>query len=126
MPSLKTIKHYMKYPLMWVMLLWALTLPGHEVAVYSFMVKGSVAEATSVLEMVTSKEAASAVKQQVFQDAKTASCIVLLQQRATRFFLPSFAGAPPADEGLPAYAVNPSGSGIAAHFFPVTILPNAP
>jgi hypothetical protein len=35
----KTINHYLKYPLMWVMLLWAITLPGHEVIVYDFLLK---------------------------------------------------------------------------------------
>ncbi|WP_162425998.1 hypothetical protein [Pontibacter pudoricolor] len=33
----KRIDSYLKYPLMWVMLLWAFTLPGHEVRVYNFL-----------------------------------------------------------------------------------------
>ncbi len=35
----KIIGHYFRYPLMWVMLLWALTLPGHEVIVYDYLIK---------------------------------------------------------------------------------------
>ncbi|MEJ8756918.1 hypothetical protein WG947_07930 [Pontibacter sp. H259] len=33
------VKQTLRYPLMWVMLLWALTLPGHEVFVYDFLLK---------------------------------------------------------------------------------------
>src|SRR5688500_3653085 len=33
----KRIEGYLKYPLMWVMLLWAFTMPGHEVRVYNFL-----------------------------------------------------------------------------------------
>ena len=33
----KRIDSYLKFPLMWVMLLWAFTLPGHEVRVYNFL-----------------------------------------------------------------------------------------
>ncbi|NDK57391.1 hypothetical protein [Pontibacter fetidus] len=40
MPNIaRTINAYLKYPLMWVMLLWAITLPGHEVIVYDFLLK---------------------------------------------------------------------------------------
>lgn len=43
---------YLKYPLMWVMLLWAVTLPGHEVAVYNFLLKLATGMADASLERV--------------------------------------------------------------------------
>ncbi|MFD2246568.1 hypothetical protein [Pontibacter ruber] len=129
MKNLGDIKLYLKYPLMWVMLLWALTLPGHEVAVYSFIMKGTVAKAASVLKKVKYHTAPDAVEQQalqVFLDARAAPPVVLTPQHADRYVLPSFLFNPPANEELPACADNPAGTRLLAHTTPVAVLPNAP
>ena len=123
-----TIRRYLKYPLMWVMLLWALTLPGHELAVYSFLVKGSVAEVATSLKSVAGEQDDFSVKQQavqVFLDANTASAIVLSPQQLIRCIFLLFAFAPPT-EHVPAYTPHAAGAELIAQLFPITIQPNAP
>ncbi|WP_181304341.1 hypothetical protein [Rufibacter sp. XAAS-G3-1] len=39
---LRIAKHHLKYPLMWVVLLWAVTMPGQEVEVYRFLFFGQM------------------------------------------------------------------------------------
>lgn len=124
----RTISRYLKYPLMWVMLLWALTLPGHELAVYSFLVKGSVSEVVSRLKSVAGEQDDFSVKQQavqVFLHANTASAIVLSPQQLIRSVFQLFAFAPPTDD-LSTYAPNTASAELLAQLFPITIQPNAP
>jgi hypothetical protein len=123
-----TIRRYLQYPLMWVMLLWALTLPGHELAVYSFLVKGSVAEVASSLASVAGEQDGFAVKQQavqVFLDANTAPTIMLSPQQLIRCVFQLFACAPPI-QAIPAYGGQAAGAELVARLFPITIQPNAP
>ena len=123
-----TIRRYLKYPLMWVMLLWALTLPGHELAVYSFLVKGSVSEVASSLQSVAGEQDDFAVKQQavqVFLDANTAPAIVLSPQQLFRCVFQLFAFAPPIDD-IPVYAPHTAVAKLITQLFPVIIQPNAP
>jgi len=65
------IKQVLRYPLMWVMLLWALTLPGHEVFVYDFIL--SVVSGKPVTEKAHGKQEISSSEKHnishVFQDA---------------------------------------------------------
>ncbi|WP_299823105.1 hypothetical protein [uncultured Pontibacter sp.] len=42
MPLKTVAKRFLKFPLVWVMLLWAITSPGQEEAIYSYLVKGAV------------------------------------------------------------------------------------
>jgi hypothetical protein len=72
---------------MWVMLLWALTLPGHELAVYSWLVKGSMAEVAPGLGTAPAGEDTGSVKQaavQVFVYANTSPSVVLSPLQAIR------------------------------------------
>ena len=63
MPNIfRTINTYLRYPLMWVMLLWAITLPGHEVIVYDFLLK--VISGAPVAALSDSKEAISRAEAQ--------------------------------------------------------------
>ncbi len=113
---------------MWVMLLWALTLPGHELAVYSFLVKGSAAEVASSLKSVSGEQDDFSVKQQavqVFLDANTASSIVLSPLQLFRCVFQLFAFAPPTDD-LPVYTPHAAGAELITQLFPITIQPNAP
>lgn len=90
------IKHSFTYPLVWVMLLWAVTLPGHELAVYGFLVKGLATEVAPVLRLAEQKE--PAVKQQlpqVFVDAHISSTFVLNPQQAFRHSFLLFKFVPP-------------------------------
>ncbi|MDX5422680.1 MAG: hypothetical protein LPK14_10535 [Hymenobacteraceae bacterium] len=129
MLSSRIKKHYLRYPLMWVMLLWALTLPGHELAVYSFLVKGSVAEVAPRLFPATPDAGgATSIKQQAvqaFPDANTVAPLVLSPLLATRCLLQFFAFASLTDD-LPVYSFQPGGAELLTQLFPVTIQPNAP
>lgn len=128
MAFIRTIRHYLKYPLMWVMLLWALTLPGHELAVYSFLMKGSVAEVAASLKSVSGEQDDFLVKQQsvqVFLDANTASTIVLSPQQVIRCVLQLFAFAPPTED-QPYCTAHAAGAELISRLFPITIQPNAP
>jgi hypothetical protein len=59
----KRIDGYLKYPLMWVMLLWAFTMPGHEVRVYNFLIRALAGKPTAVFEYAQA-EVSSTEKQQ--------------------------------------------------------------
>ncbi|WP_205504030.1 hypothetical protein [Rufibacter psychrotolerans] len=61
---------------MWVMLLWALTMPGQEVEVYKFLFFGPSAEETTEREP-TNQPVLRQVGIQAFVDAKAASTLVL-------------------------------------------------
>ncbi|EJF10892.1 MULTISPECIES: hypothetical protein [Pontibacter] len=124
----KYIKHYLTYPLMWVMLLWAVTLPGHELAVYSYLVKGSAAEVAQSLRSATSEQDDFSVKQQtvqVFLDANTASVIVLSPQQFIKCVFQALTFATAIDD-RPSYSPHAAGAELITQLFPITIQPNAP
>jgi hypothetical protein len=113
---------------MWVMLLWALTLPGHELAVYSWLVKGSMAAVAPGLKITPAGEDTGSVKQaavQVFVYANTSSSVVLSPLQAIRASLLLVAFSPPSVD-LPIYAADVAGAELIAQLFPITIQPNAP
>ncbi|WP_299984208.1 hypothetical protein [uncultured Pontibacter sp.] len=124
----KNIKRYLTYPLMWVMLLWAVTLPGHELAVYSYLVKGSADEVAQSLRSATSEQDDFSVKQQtvqVFLDANTASVIVLSPQQLIKCVFQALTFAPAIDD-IPSYSPHAAGAELITQLFPITIQPNAP
>jgi hypothetical protein len=113
---------------MWVMLLWALTLPGHELAVYSFLVNGSVAEVAPRLASIPDGEQAASVKHQevhVFVDANTAPSIVLVSLQAVKHLPQRFVFVPVADDPSH-YTLSGTGAKLLARLLSVDILPNAP
>ena len=125
----KIIGRYLRYPFMAVMLLWALTLPGQEVAVYSFLLHGTTSKADWTLAAAPHGEGQKTVVQQqgvqAFQDAKAPSCLVLDQQQLVKYPL-LLAFAVPADEPLPVYGLTYTGNRLLAQLLPITIQPNAP
>ncbi|MFT2010325.1 hypothetical protein ACMA1I_16740 [Pontibacter sp. 13R65] len=134
MLNLKNIRYLLRYPLMAVMLLWALTLPGQEVEVYSFLVK-TAASSTSHCQPTASTSAEHkgnpVVEQQAvhaFQDAKTSSVIVVgLQQAAVHnplLLLVSFTLA--ANRLLPERPVAIGGAQPLTSLLAVVLQPNAP
>lgn len=128
MPHRQNIQRVLRYPLMGVMLLWALTLPGHELAVYSFLVTGSVSDIAPSLLRSTGEQDSASVKQQVVQvflDANTASPVTLSPLQAFRCVWQLFAFAPPTDD-VPSYASDAAGAERIAQIFPIAIQPNGP
>ena len=128
MPFIKTISYYLRYPLMWVMLLWAITLPGHELAVYSFLVNGSVAEVAPRLAAIPDGEEAASVKHQavqVFADARKVPSIVLVFKQAFKYLPQQFAFIPLADD-LSDHTLSDTGAKLLARLLQIDILPNAP
>jgi len=113
---------------MGVMLLWALTLPGHELAVYSFLMKGSVAEVAHRLAAIPDGAEAASVKHQevhVFGDANTVPSLVLLSLQAVKHLPQQFAFVPAVDDPS-GYTFSATGAKLLARLLSVDILPNAP
>ncbi|PVY44242.1 hypothetical protein [Pontibacter virosus] len=122
------ITRYLTLPLMWVMLLWAFTLPGHELAVYSYLIKGSVAGIASGLPTATTEQNDSSVKKQtiqVFADATPVSGIMLSPQKAFRDFFSLFR-LTPVEKDQPIRRQYLQVAVLLAHILPVSILRNAP
>ncbi|WP_148041206.1 hypothetical protein [Rufibacter immobilis] len=126
------IQHHLKYPLMWVMLLWALTLPGQEVEVYRFLF-GDTSSATPRLHLGAADHQGkgASIKAEglhVFQDAKASSYLVLsLPQNlsvSADYILPAFS--PAYDEPSVSYAVVPVALLRLAQLLPSCLQPNAP
>ncbi|MBC3538415.1 hypothetical protein ACFSC6_16485 [Rufibacter sediminis] len=73
---LRIAKHHLKYPLMWVVLLWAVTLPGQEAEVYRFLFFGRSAQNALETAPGSADRERSQVKQEgvhAFPDAKASS-----------------------------------------------------
>jgi hypothetical protein len=114
---------------MWVMLLWALTLPGQEVQVYSFLLQGTVAQESSDVIPADGSSAESTVKQEkghVFPDAKASSQVVLNLQQLFHHPLIRLFFAAPVAEATPACAASPAGARLLLQMLPLIIQPNAP
>ncbi|WP_018476520.1 hypothetical protein [Pontibacter roseus] len=122
------VKYYSMYPLMWVMLLWALTLPGHELAVYSFLVKGTASEVASSLRTPTGSQEGEAVKQQTVQaflDAKVRHANKLVPQQAIRSAL-QLLGLSAPTAGIASHVLPTGEVAAIAQLLSGSILPNAP
>ena len=124
----KTTGYYFRYPLMAVMLLWALTLPGQEVAVYSLLFHGT-ASGLAFQPATSAGEGQAAVQEQAvqaFQDARVSSCpeIGLAQPIKQPLLLLAFAA--PTNEPIPAFATGAAGVRLLAQLLPATLQPNAP
>ncbi|TPE46288.1 hypothetical protein [Pontibacter mangrovi] len=125
-------RHWLRFPLMWVMLLWSLTLPGHEVMVYNYLVQGSVNEAVMRLQHVASKQEQQAGHRlkpqnvQAFTEAQTAPALELKQvlQAAPLLLLPLFSYV--TSLAAPTYTSPVSGWQLLQQCLPVSVLPNAP
>ncbi|WP_148561767.1 hypothetical protein [Pontibacter korlensis] len=122
-------RHWLRYPLMWVMLLWALTLPGHEVMVYDYLVQGSVQESVLRFKPANLQDSEQAVKPQnvqAFVDAQNAPELVLKQvlHVAPSLLLPFVAEF--LAFSLPLYTSPVSVGHLLQQVLPVTVLPNAP
>lgn len=129
MLNTKHVGYYFRHPLMAVMLLWALTLPGQEVAFYSFLFHGTSSHTTFQIVSAPSDEDESAVQKQgvqAFQDAKVASYPVLHLPQLIKNPVLLLAFAAPTDEPLPAFAARPAGVKLLAQLLPAAIQPNAP
>lgn len=114
---------------MWVMLLWSLTLPGHEVLVYDYLVQGSVQESVMRFNASGLREEHQALNPQqvqAFPDAQTAPMLVLKQvlHVSPLLLLPLFSKAFP-DAAL-TYASPVSTGQLLLQVLPVSVLPNAP
>ena len=123
----KTTGYYFRYPLMAVMLLWALTLPGQEVAVYSFLFHGTASGLT--LPSAAAGEGQAAVQEQAvqaFQDARVSSCLVLDLVQPLKHPLLLLAFAAPSNEPIPAFAAGSAGVRLLAQLLPAALQPNAP
>ncbi|TXK52840.1 hypothetical protein FVR03_00250 [Pontibacter qinzhouensis] len=117
----------MRYPLMAVMLLWAFTLPGQEVEVYRFLVKGAVASTTHSLRAEYSgKTTVTEQAVQVFLDAKTSSAIVVNLQQALHNPLLPTACAFPVAQIIADCPVTTAGAILLQQLLAVAVLPNAP
>ncbi|ARS35491.1 hypothetical protein [Pontibacter actiniarum] len=122
-------RHWLKYPLMWVMLFWALTMPGHEVMVYDYLVQGSVASSVLRLAPAHVQENEQAVKPQpvqVFDHAESAPVLVVKQvlQAVKLLLLPLFAAL--ARNAEPVYTCPVTAAELLEQVLPASILPNAP
>lgn len=127
LPHTKNIGFYFRHPLMAVMLLWALTLPGQEVAVYSFLFHGTTSGAA--LQVTAAPDGEGTVQEQAvqaFEDAKVPSPPVLHLPLLLNHPLLLLVFAAPADEPVPAFAAGAAGIKRLAQLFPATIQPNAP
>lgn len=121
----KHVGYYFRHPLMAVMLLWALTLPGQEVAVYSFLFHGATSGATLPLDAAAGAVAVQEQAVQAFEDAKVPAPPVLhLPQLVKHLLLLVFAA--PADKPVPAFAAGAAGAKLLAQLLTATLKPNAP
>ncbi|MEJ8804493.1 hypothetical protein [Pontibacter sp. H249] len=77
MPLPKLFKRFFRYPLMWVMLLWAVTSPGQEEAVYRFLVNGSTTGSGEATAPVADNQSITAAESAVSWDAQHASYLHL-------------------------------------------------
>ncbi|MCC9169086.1 hypothetical protein [Pontibacter harenae] len=125
----KHIGRCLSIPLCWVMLLWALTLPGHEVEVYRLLLQGSPSTAMLKLLPKSGGKDKIAVQQQsvqAFLDAEVPSSLVLDLRQLERHPLLLLAFAASCDEPSLDYATTYSGIKLSERLFPVSIQPNAP
>ena len=124
----KTTGYYFRYPLMAVMLLWALTLPGQEVAVYSFLFHGT-ASGLAFQPATSAGEGQAAVQEQAvqaFQDARVSSCPEIGLAQAIKQPLLLLTFATPTNEPIPAFATGPVGARLLAQLLSAALQPNAP
>ncbi|MFD1187564.1 hypothetical protein [Pontibacter rugosus] len=130
MLSTKSIRgNWLKYPLMWVMLLWAITMPGHEMMVYDYLVQGSVSDSVLRLSPSGKQDEGQRVqpqKVQAFADADTAPVLVVKQVLYVNslLLLPLIAALFNKEKLL--YSSPEAFSKLLKRVFPVSILPNAP
>lgn len=114
---------------MWAMLLWALTMPGHEVMVYDYLVQGSVSEAALRFKSAGSDQEGQSLKPQnvqAFTDAQSAPVLVIKQakQIAPLLLLPLFAIVKA--DASPTYASPVSPGQLLQFVLPASAQPNAP
>lgn len=130
MPAAQNIiKSCFKATLMWVMLLWALTLPGQEVQVYQFLFNATTEKADSQAKAPVNGYHSTFQEQavQAFVDAKPSSCLVSLPQQAFAHLpFAVFAFAKPVDDALPVDTLHFTLVGALAQIFAVILQPNAP
>lgn len=114
---------------MWVMLLWALTLPGQEVEVYHFLLHSATDNTTPQAQASASAHSYTFKKPAVhaFVDAKPSSSLVTVsQQTLGQQLIAYLLFAKPADEKLPEEVLYFAEVGILAQIFAVILQPNAP
>ncbi|PKV67065.1 hypothetical protein [Pontibacter ramchanderi] len=122
-------KRYLTFPLVWVMLLWAFTLPGHELAVYSYLINGAATGIASHLSSTADEQTDPLLEEHyahVFSDAAPTSGVVLSPLKAFKSSFSLFMLAPPALVNQAAPRPCALVVGLLAGLLPVTILPNAP
>ena len=122
----KHVGYYFRHPLMAVLLLWALTLPGQEVAVYSFLFYGATSGATLPLDAAAGAVAVQEQAVQAFEDAKVPAPPVLHLPQFLKQPLLLLLFAAPADKPVPAFAAGAAGAKLLAQLLTATLKPNAP
>ena len=117
----------LRYPLMAVMLLWALTLPGQEVEVYNLLFHGTAFNtAADHNPGIEDQTALQQTTVQAFKDAKISSFSVLDLQQLVKHFPFVLLFVTPADEPVPAFSKYPSGEKLLTQLLSTVLQPNAP
>ena len=123
------INRFGKYPLMWVMLLWAVTLPGQEAEVYGFLLKGFATEASSEAVAVSPGSSETSGDQEtghVFWDAKVSSHIGLNLQQLFHHPILTHGFAAFVSGSFKVRAASPTGASLLMLLLPFILQPNAP
>lgn len=117
----------LRIPFLWVMLLWALTLPGQEKVVYQFLIQTVAGDVSAGICRKSLDESGQVQKQNVhvFVDAKVSSAQTLPQQPA-RFLLSAFTVNLYAVSSQLACFINVVWFPWILFFHAISILPNAP
>jgi hypothetical protein len=123
------VSHCLKLTLMWAMLLWALTLPGQEVAVYAYLFHGTAAPATFQASFPENTSETKVTPQAVhaFADAKPSSLDIPSFEPAVRQlpYVPDFRF-PPAQQVLRHAMSAGATNALVGLLLPGSLLPNAP
>jgi len=118
----------LQIPLMAVMLLWALTLPGQEVEVYNLLLHSPTSKAA--IDLIPASKGQLAVQRQgvhAFQDAKVSSFVILdWQQWIKQPLLLLIAFATPTDELLPSSLSSSAAIRLSTQLLAIILQPNAP
>lgn len=112
---------------MWVMLLWSLTMPGHEVMVYDYLVKGSVNN--TLLRLTTTQGEEETVKPEsveAYDFAENAPVLTIKQIVfiAKLVVLPALILL--ASKAAPIHVFADWAPGLLQKILPFSVLPNAP
>lgn len=112
---------------MWVMLLWSLTMPGHEVMVYDYLVKGSVNN--TLLRLTTTQGEEETVKPEsveAYDFAENAPVLIIKQIVFIAKLVVLSALILLASKAAPIHVFADWAPGLLQKILPFSVLPNAP